>query len=181
MISTHGAQANGVYEQWVLTIREWAEDSTVSLALLPPLTDESFNPPTFKRLLKHIDRALSAVDTRWNESLQKALSTANSLHEFELALVQSRALLARRIQLCKHPSLPDVIRTSLLQDARAKIQDWQNQLETSVARASSRSSIDNREREQLLNLVRKSPLTAVLDEDFQTSNSLFKVIDQQSS
>lgn len=171
MINSASSGASGTYEQWVLTIREWEKDPTVSLANLPLLTTESFNPATFKRLLKHIDRALNKVDLRWNESLQKALEQARNTHELELALVQSRNHLYRRIQLCNHPSLPEEIRTSLMNDTRAKITDWQQQLESSLCNTTSRASVDLKEQEIMLQLVRKTPLTAVLSETYQHSHS----------
>ena len=70
------------YETWARALRSWATDPTATLDGLPPITAGSFNPTVHRRLLKHIERALSIADNRWSETLTNLPATAD-YHEFE--------------------------------------------------------------------------------------------------
>lgn len=167
----------GTYETWVSRIRQWAKDPYTSLDDLPPLTHESFSPATFQRLLKHIDRAFERVMKDWDASLSNALKHATSEHDQARALVQSRTILYRRVQLSKHPGLPLKIRESLMKSTRVAIFDLQKQLETSIIKDNSATVSDIALRDRFLMIVKQNALTEVLNENYRDSNAIVAIVD----
>lgn len=167
----------GTYEAWVGRIREWMRDPTVSLEGLPHLSEASFSPATFARLLKHIERAIDQVMKQWSTSLQNSLQRARNDHEMEEALVHSRTVLYRRVQLSNHPGLPAKIREALMNNTRIAIQDVQQQLEKSAANNTSATNLDLAARDRLVMVFRRNPLTAVLSDNYHDASAIVSAVD----
>ncbi len=155
-----------VYERWVNTLRAWAQDpETVSLLELPVLDESTFTPDTYRRLIDHLLAAMRAANDRWHEGLTRAWSNASTPFELAAEMVSLRTTLARRLQLAKHPGLPEPIRTALHEGLAKDIQRYQREAEEAVSRQRSATSLDSRTRDQLLAVVRENSFVAVLGYD----------------
>ena len=165
------------YETWARALRSWATDPTATLDGLPPITAESFNPTVHRRLLKHIERALNIADTRWSEALTNLPATAD-YHEFERWWLTTRNNLARRMHLCNHPGLPNEIRSTLLIDAQTRIGNWQHHIENILRRSSVTGELPTATEQRIYDLVRSTPLTAVLDPTYGTATRLTHALEQ---
>ena len=156
----------GVYEQWVTTLRVWGKDpENTSLRSLPTLTDETFTPDTYARLVDHLLRAMREAHGRWQSGLERAFATAATPHALARELVALRVLLGRRLQLAQHPGLPEPIRTSLVEGLTRDIERYQSDAEAAIGRQQSAASIDTTFRDQMLQVVRENSFVAVLGYD----------------
>ncbi|WP_367767908.1 hypothetical protein [Arthrobacter sp. HS15c] len=153
---------NSVYETWVLTLRQWQKEPLTPLDRLPPIKEEDFSPGTWARLLAHIDAAITQVMNDWQASLSKAVGTARSDQDLGRELVQLRRILARRVQLARHSSLPDRVRNALSADAEASILTLQSDLETNVSKSAADGRVDPSAADRLLGVVRTNSLIHVL-------------------
>lgn len=153
---------NSIYETWVMTLRQWQKEPLTPLDRLPPLKEEDFSPGTWARLLDHIDAAITQVMNDWQASLSKAVGTARSDQDLGRELVQLRRILARRVQLARHASLPDRVRNALSADAEASISRLQSDLEKNVSKSSADGRVDPSSADRLLGVVRTNSLVHVL-------------------
>lgn len=155
-----------VYEAWVVGLRAWQDDPTTDLSGLPPLTIETFTPATYERLLGHLRTAVDDMMQNWNRGLIQALSTAVTDHDRERALVQSRLVLARRVQLSQHPSLPEEVTEAFYQSTCRDIRSLQADLERAMLQSTARGSSDREAQERALRIVKAAPLTALIEPGF---------------
>jgi len=156
----------GLYEQWVMTLRAWGRDpENTSLTGLPALTDETFTPDTYARLVDHVLRAMREVHARWQAGLERAFATAATPAALARELVALRVPLGRRLQLAQHPGLPQAIRTALLEGLTKDIERYQADAEDAIRRQQSAASIDTSFRDQMLQVVRENSFVAVLGYD----------------
>lgn len=153
---------HGVYETWVLTLRQWQKDPLTPLDHLPRLDEADFSPSTWARLLSHVDAAITQVMSDWQASLSRAVETARSDHDLGRDLVQLRRVLARRVQLARHVSLPPRIRDALSADAKASILRLQADLEKNVSKSAADGKVDPAAADRLLGIVRTNSLVHVL-------------------
>lgn len=116
----------------MLSLRQWRNDPTTPLDHLPLLGEESFSTATFVRLLSHLKNALDEVGHKWQESLSDQLSRVKSHQELERLLIQTRALLARRVQLAKHPGLPPKVREMLTTEIERAVFRYDEEFEEQV-------------------------------------------------
>ena len=99
-VSTAGTSP---YETWVLTLRAWSQDPMTPLDQLPALTDDTFTPETYGRLIDHLMKALQTASDRWQSHLERAWSDVSSPHGLSRQLVALRSTLSRRVQLSLIP------------------------------------------------------------------------------
>lgn len=149
------------YERWVLTLRAWQNDPTVSLDALPRLADDTFTPDTYRRLVTHITAALDSVGKRWEEGVGRALREFTTPFDLGKDLVAMRALLARQWQLADHSALPDGLRGPLSDGVRRRAANTQRDLEDSIKQRISGSTTDRAGWEQTLRALRESSLTRI--------------------
>lgn len=168
--------AEDVYSAWVSRLSAFGEDPNTSLAGLPEITVDTFPASTFERLMKHINRAENKVMERWNSELSRDIRHASDAHELSNVILHSRKLLARRIALDNHPGLPEVLRSNLMKNATADINNLQKDLEKNVSKSTDSWAVNSSD--QLLEIVRTSPLTAVLSESYQSNDAIMQVINQ---
>lgn len=166
------------YETWALTLRAWGRDTLTPLNHLPRLEDDSFTPQTYNRLIGYITGALDKAGTAWSEQLSTAMSRTGDEFEMQRVLVESRAGLARQLQLAKHPSLPDGLRQILDEKLRERIERSQEELEDSIRNRKSTGRVDTTGTESLLRLVKENAFTAVLRD---TSLPVPAPVDQPAS
>lgn len=161
------APSTNVYEQWVLGLRAWRVDPQTDLSQLPKLDESSFPPPTYNRLINHLNEAINEFMKRWNLQLASTVGAAGDPHALARALVDGRVGLAHRMRLARHPSLPETMGKQLVKQAESDIHSLQRQLEEGAQHAaSSGSSVGRTEREATLRLYRDNSLTAVLEPGF---------------
>ncbi len=152
------------YEIWVRTVRAWAVDPTTPLNTLPRLADDTFAPDTYQRLIGHIMKALDAVSLRWSQGLERAMGKSHDPHLLGTELVQLRAVLARRVQLSRHPALPPKLAEALERNLQETVAQHQRDLEKGIARHSEeRTRFDPRHQEAVLRVVRENSFLSVLD------------------
>lgn len=163
MESIHGAS---VYERWVNTLRAWAQaPENTSLQDLPSLAEDTFSQDTYRRLIDHLLEAMRAANERWHQGLTRAWSTAASPFELARELVDLRVTLGRRLQLAKHPGLPQAVQEALLEGLRTDVARYQQEVEDGIRRQRSSSSLDSGWRDQMLAVVRENSFAAVLAYD----------------
>lgn len=134
----------------------------IPLQDLPALEEAAFTPTTWGRLLSHIDSAITQVMQDWQSSLTQALASASSDHDLGRDMVQLRTVLARRVQLARHPSLPPRVRDALSADAEASIRRLQADIEEKISGSNENGKIDHSAGERLLSIVRTNSLVHVL-------------------
>lgn len=157
---------NSVYERWVNSLRAWAKDpENVSLLELPVLEESTFTPDTYRRLVSHILDAMRQANERWHQGLTRAWTNATTPYELSREMVSLRTTLARRVQLARHPGLPEPIQAALLSGLRADIERYQQEAETAVRTQRSAVSVDATWSDQMLAVVREHSFMAVLDYD----------------
>lgn len=150
------------YETWALTLRAWGNDPLTPLDHLPRLENDSFTPDTYKRLIKYLTDALDKAGLAWSERLGTATNRAGDSFELQRALVDSRAGLARHLELARHPSLPDDVRRILDERIRDTIERAQHDLEEAIRNRRSTGRVDTTGTENLLRIVKENAFTAVL-------------------
>lgn len=162
-MTTSPPVGNTAYETWVRTLRAWAEDQSTPLNHLPQLADDTFTPETYRAFFGYLSAALDAVSKRWVKGLDRAWSTSDTPFVLARELIQLRAVLARRVQLARHPALPPAIRDILEKDLVSSVQRYQRELEDNVRKSTATSRLDAKERESLLTVVRENSFLKVLD------------------
>jgi hypothetical protein len=158
--------ANSAYEAWVSGLRAWGKDPNTDLGELPKLCADSFPPPTYERLVAHIMTAQQEVMSTWQQRLARNIQSARSEHDYARTLVELRSLLGRRLQLAKHPGLPDEVRRPLAEGVERDIRRLQEDLEKAVQRPDRAGGIQLVTRERMLRLVRANSFTALLKPGF---------------
>lgn len=165
MPDTASPGGHGVYETWVLTLRQWQKDPLTPLDHLPQLDEVDFSPSTWARLLSHVDAAITQVMRDWQASLSRAVAASRSDHDLGRDLVQLRRVLARRVQLARHVSLPPRVRDALSADAEASIHRLQADLEKNVSQSAADGRVDRAAADRLLGIVRTNSLVHALTLD----------------
>lgn len=163
MVSFDRPVAPTPYETWVRTMEAWTADPTVPLDHLPPLSDDTFTPQTYERLMVYVRRALEAATDRWVQELGRALSSWRTPYDLAHDLVQLRSSLARRVQLSRHPSLPPTVREILSKDAERSIERYQAEIVDSVRKSLQRSNLGKSDSELVLRIVQENAFTRALD------------------
>lgn len=156
------------YELWVTALRRWADDSSATLAGLPTLTEESLPPVAYQRLLRHIRETVDTVGRAAADQLSRDLAAACDAHEIEKAMVAVRPALLRRLELARHPGLPQQFRDAFEKSAVEDISRLQQDVEKAMSTSSNRYGSDRTERERSLRAVRETSLLAVLKHGYQT-------------
>lgn len=149
------------YETWVLTLRAWSADPQTPLDHLPVLTENSYTPDTYSRLIAQLARAMQAVADRAVASIDRAVQDSHTTHDLARAMVDVRRSLARRGQLAAHPALPEPVRTALTEGFERDVRRWQSGLEDGLLSA-LRTSVDRRHTDAMLQVIRDNSLLAVL-------------------
>jgi len=147
----------------VLALRSWSTDPTRDLDGLPVLDAESFTSTSGARFMSHVNDALTGMMQHWQRALERALKTPASDHELTRELVRLRALLARRLQLARHPSLPEEIRTALWEGTVSDVTRLQAELEQGAMTSTHAATSTRAAQERLVRLLRSSRFTAILE------------------
>lgn len=166
--------AGGVstYEKWVLALRTWQKDPTYDLGDLPALTVDSLPPSAYERLMSHFGRAQAALMELWSTRFLRDWAAARSAHDQMRVLVDLRALLGRRLQLARHPGLPQEFRDALEEAVASDIRRMQDDLEKQATRAVAGAHSQRNEQERMLHLLRTNSLTAILEPGFPLGSLL---------
>ena len=117
------------YETWVLTLRDWRTNPQQDLTGLPALAEEDLSPEAFSRLVDHITEAIQAVTDAWQENLSRTTQEARTDFELARALAGSRRYLRRRVELARHPGLPEALRKVLDDGCTRDVTRMQGELE----------------------------------------------------
>lgn len=152
----------GPYEAWASVLKAWSVDPSTPLAGLPAITETTFDPQTFNRLMERIHDAQSAFMDRWTERLSTATSRARTDFELARELVTARSELRARVELVSHPGLPEPVRKALRTGIEADLQNLQQQLEESVTQNDSATRTDRAATSKMLLIVRQNAMTAIL-------------------
>lgn len=166
------AGSASTYEKWVLALRTWQKDPTYDLGDLPALSVDSLPPSAYERLMSHFGRAQAALMELWSTRFLRDWAAARSTHDQMRVLVDLRALLGRRLQLARHPGLPQEFRDVLEQAVESDIRRMQDDLEKEVTRAVAGAHSQRNEQERMLHLLRTNSFTAILEQGFPL-DSLF--------
>lgn len=150
------------YESWVVTLRIWADDPTTPLTHLPILTEESLPQEAYARFIEHLQRALERSAQQWEKAFSTAISNFRDHHDLADRLVKQRAILARRLQLASHPSLPEPVRAALTDDFERMVNRLQDEFESNTRDAMIRRRLPQPAVEQLMRTIRENSLVAVL-------------------
>lgn len=164
-----------VYETWVFTLREWADNPQTSLDELPPLDEETFTPATYQRLMKHLIDSVNAVSSRWVEALDRTFVQVESPSELGAALVSLRSVLARRAQLATHASLPEPVREVLVESMRLDLERAQAHIEEAIRRNHSAARMDSVFTDQMLQVLRDNRFTTVLEYTFTDADGRLEI------
>jgi len=152
----------GTYETWVTAIRQWAVDPAISLDALPPLAETDYDRGSFERFSVHLVAAIEVFMAGWNQQLTGAFARAGTEHDLAVELVRLRNRLRPRVDLTRHPGLPEGIRQALATGLAADLTAMQAQLEEGVRQSASRGSVDTHRTDALLRVVRENSLLSVL-------------------
>lgn len=155
-------EGSGAYELWVGTLRSWSHDSSVSLDGLPELSETAYDRESFARFSVHLSEAVKAFMVRWDQQLGEGFARAATPHDLAVEMVRMRNLLRPRLELARHPGLPEGIRSALIAGLTADTSSIQAQLEDSVRRNTSRGSIDPGQTDTLLRIVRENSLVSIV-------------------
>lgn len=161
--------STSTYEAWVHGLRRWALDPTADLGGLPALTVDSFTPDTYRRLLGHLHTAIATMMRTWQAQLTRDLGSALDDHGRARALVSLRVLLARRLELAKHPALPREVSHALWDSAARDIEHIQRTLETEVVRPRDGTARADGAQERLLQLVKQHSFVVLIQPGFPLS------------
>ena len=127
-----GDPAATTYEQWVRTVHAWSVDESVSLAGLPALTEDSLPAAAYDRLITHLNESLEKVADTWARSLTKVAESIGAPSDLAVDLVALRRKLARRLELARHPGLPEVLRRAYSGAVDRSVRQAQQQLEDAI-------------------------------------------------
>lgn len=153
-------QPGSPYEAWVERVRAWAGDESVSLEGLPQLSVESMPMASYERLIVHLNAATEAVTQKWVDELSVLLSDLPEPQEVARRLVDLRRKLARRLELARHPGLPEELRKPYSDSAEKDIRRYQQDVEESVSKL--RRILPTPVAEHYLRVVRENSFVAVL-------------------
>ena len=148
-----------------MAVRLWRDDPRHDLTTLPPLSVDSLPPTAYERLFDHIRAAQQRVMDRWSETFARDWGNARDDHGRVRALMATRVLMARRLQLAGHPGLPEVIRTEFTAGVARDVRTLQKELEDTVIKQTGHR-IDGVQIERTLRLLRANRLTAILEPGF---------------
>ncbi|WP_006245064.1 hypothetical protein [Mycolicibacterium tusciae] len=153
------------YEAWVTAVRSWRDDPRHDLSALPSLGADSLPPSAYERLFDHIRLAQQRVMDRWSETFARDWGNAREDHARVRALMATRVLLARRLQLAAHPGLPEVVRTEFTNGVARDVHALQKDLEDAAVRQTGHR-VDRVQTDRTLNLLRANRLTVILEPGF---------------
>lgn len=154
------------YEQWVMAVRAWRQDPRHDMSHLPVLVVDSLPPDAYGRLFVHIRDAQQYVMDRWADTFARDWGAARDESGRVRALLDTRRVLARRLQLATHPGLPEVVRTELGNGVARDARQLQQELEDAVTKQQRGARLDRVQIERALNLLRTNRLTAILEPGF---------------
>ncbi len=154
------------YEQWVTAVRSWREDPRHDMSHLPTLVTDSLPPAAYERLFGHIRDAQQHVMNRWSETFARDWGAARDEQGRVRALLDTRRVLARRLQLAGHPGLPEVVRAELTNGVARDTRQLQDELEAALTKHQPGARIDRVQSERALNMLRTNRLTAILEPGF---------------
>lgn len=158
-----GQPAATAYELWVRTIRAWSGDESVSLVGLPQLSEDSMPAGAYSRLIDHVAEAIETVTARWDRSLARTLESIGEPSALAMELVSLRRRLARRLELARHPSLPEVVRTAFSEAADRDIRSYQRDLEDAVSKLGRSGHVPTTVVDALYRCIRENSFVAVLN------------------
>ncbi|MBS1696411.1 MAG: hypothetical protein JST91_29850 [Actinobacteria bacterium] len=153
------------YETWVTAVRAWRDDPRHDLTALPALRVDSLPPAAYERLFEHIRAAQQRVMDRWSETFARDWGAAKDDHGRVRALIATRVMLARRLQLAGHPGLPETVRTEFTAGVARDVRTLQTDLETAVTKQTGHR-FDPLQTNRILGLLRSNRLTAILEPGF---------------
>jgi hypothetical protein len=148
-----------------MAVRTWRDDPRHDLTTLPPLGIDSLPPTAYERLFDHIRAAQQRVMDRWGETFARDWGNARDDHARVRALMATRVLLARRLQLAGHPGLPEFVRTEFTAGVARDVHTLQKNLEDAVSKQTGHR-IDRVQTDRTLSLLRANRLTVILDPGF---------------
>nr|WP_313777373.1 hypothetical protein [Mycobacterium sp.] len=154
------------YEQWVTAVRSWRQDPLHDMSQLPTLVVDSLPPAAFERLFSHIRDAQQHVMNRWADTFARDWGAARDEQGRVRALLDTRRVLARRLQLAGHPGLPEVVRAELTKGVARDTEQLQQELEEALTKQQRGARIDRFQTERALNVLRTNRLTAILEPGF---------------
>lgn len=172
--------AASAYEAWVVAVRAWRDDPRHDMSNLPQLTVDSLPPSAYERLFAHLSAAHQHVMDQWSEAFAREWGSARDDHARVRALMGTRMLLARRLQLAGHPGLPAAVREGLVDGVARDVNALQSQLEEAVSRQSGHR-IDRIARERTLRLLRTNALTVILEPGFPLQALIDGRVDEPQS
>lgn len=155
----------GPYEAWAVTLRAWEVDPSTSLVDLPVITETSFDPATFGRLMERIHEAQTAFMQKWSEGMSASIGRSRTHYEMARELVAARARLRPRVDLVTHAGLPQPVRTALWEGLTTDLHNLQQQLEEAAIRNDEAARTDRAAADRLLLVMRENSMTALLARD----------------
>lgn len=150
------------YETWVLTLRAWSQDPQVDISDLPVLDEHSVPAGVFTRLADHIVAAQNVLMRSWRDRFERLLGAAQTEFDVAQAMLDGRRVLRRRVELARHPSLPQSLREALEEACTRDLQRIQEELEQSIRDAASAQARDASFWERRLLAVHQNPVTGAL-------------------
>jgi len=153
------------YETWVLTLRDWRTNPQQDLTGLPALAEEDLSPEAFSRLVDHITEAIQAVTDAWQENLSRTTQEARTDFELARALAGSRRYLRRRVELARHPGLPEALRKVLDDGCTRDVTRMQGELEQQMRDMAAQEPGQATFWGARLLVAKQNPITAVLAAD----------------
>ena len=144
------------------TLRAWGATPDVSLVGLPVITETTFDPDTFNRVMERIHEAQVAFMARWSTRLSDGMGRARTPHELALELVRARGALQPRVELVTHPSLPEPVRSALRAGFVGDLANLQGQLEQNALTSDQATRTDRADRDRLLLVFKQNPMTSLL-------------------
>lgn len=154
------------YEAWVVGLRRWAVDPSVDLRALPPLAVDSFTPETYQRFLSHLHTAIAGLMETWQAQLTRDIGAAHDEHDLARALVSLRLLLARRLELARHPSFPPEMSSALWDASVRDVHEIQRQLEEEIVRPRGGAARASSAQERQLHLIKKHSFAVLVQPGF---------------
>lgn len=149
-----------------MAVRAWREDPRHDMSQLPTLVVDSLPPAAYERLFVHIRDAQQHVMDRWAVTFARDWGSARDEQGRVRALLDTRRILARRLQLATHPGLPEVVRTELGNGVARDTRQLQQELEETVTKQQRGARFDRVQIERALYILRSNRLTAILEPGF---------------
>lgn len=168
-----GDPAATTYEQWVRTVHAWSVDESVSLAGLPALTEDSLPAAAYDRLITHLNESLEKVADTWARSLTKVAESIGAPSDLAVDLVALRRKLARRLELARHPGLPEVLRRAYSGAVDRSVRQAQQQLEDAIKELGRSGRTPSALVDELYRVVRENSFVTVLGYTADTPGGRF--------